>query len=73
MSEGPRDRPRAGFFCTAAAGRFMLQHVEALVSQPRFMERRTELAALLLEHAYPALLQEERKSASASGSDSADD
>ena len=40
----------------AAAGRFMLWHVEALVAQPQFVERRAELAALLLKHAYPAML-----------------
>ena len=34
-------------------GRFMLQHVVKLVAQPRFVERRVELAALLLENACP--------------------
>jgi len=40
----------------AAVGRFMLRHVEALVAQPVYVERRAELAALLLEHALPPLL-----------------
>ena len=40
----------------AAVGRFLLRHVEALVAQPVYVERRAELAALLLEHAYPRLL-----------------
>ena len=40
----------------AAVGRFLLRHVEALVAQPVYVERRAELAALLLEHALPPLL-----------------
>ena len=39
-----------------AARRFRMRHVEALVAQPVYVERRAELAALLLEHALPPLL-----------------
>ena len=43
-----------------AAGNFMLRRIEALVEQPRFVERRAELAALLLECTYPAQVQKTR-------------